>query len=195
MATLNEIEEFLNIDTTEKPLYDGKKKKDKNQYYRYHGEYYIIKLTHEMWMIADDSLKTRQLLKNHIFHCGGENYTSTRIGGYIIGWHRLSIDCDDNMIPDHINRKKFDNRTTNLREVTRRINARNMSIREDNKIGMRGIDICVKNGYNYVRVQITDNKGERIERLFSIDKMNEDEAIRHAKMCRKRLQIQYNYLD
>lgn len=40
---------------------------------------------------------------------------------------------------DHINGIRYDNRITNLREVTRQENARNLSLRSDNKSGHIGV--------------------------------------------------------
>jgi hypothetical protein len=193
MATLAEIEIYLDIELGEKILCNGKKKPDKNKYYYYRDQYYIIKLTHNMWMIASDSAKTRQIMRNHIFYCDGSNYARTRIGDSLVGWHRLAIDCNDDMVPDHVNRKTFDNRVDNLREVTHEINNRNRSIRSDNTSGKQGIDKCDINGYEYWRVFIRDNNKKPVQKLFSIDKLDVDEAKRQAIRHRRYLERLYGY--
>jgi len=79
MATLNEIQAFLNIEIGDKRLKDGKKYKDKNQYYYYEQAYYIVKLTKDKWMIAEDCKKTRILLRNYCWCTGIDDYAMTRV--------------------------------------------------------------------------------------------------------------------
>ena len=54
----------MNIENIDKPLRNGKKKANKNRYYYYKDQYYIIELTKGQWMISEDSTKTRELLRN-----------------------------------------------------------------------------------------------------------------------------------
>ena len=61
MTTLANIEALLNIQIGQRQLRDGKRKKVKNQYYWYEDQYYIIKLSKNMWMVAEDCRKTTQL--------------------------------------------------------------------------------------------------------------------------------------
>jgi hypothetical protein len=79
MASLDEIERFLNIDTDDKILYKGRRRANKNRYFKYRGQYYIVKLTKDKWTILDDSDLTRELLEDHVFCCGVNNYTLTNI--------------------------------------------------------------------------------------------------------------------
>jgi hypothetical protein len=79
MASLNEIEAFLNIEIGDKRLRDGKKYKDKNQYYYYEQAYYIVKLTKDMWCILEDCRKTRVLLKKHCWRADNHGYAKTDI--------------------------------------------------------------------------------------------------------------------
>lgn len=61
--------------------------------------------------------------------------------------HRLITNCDDNMVIDHINHNKLDNRKFNLRVCTQQQNMMNQSIRNTNKSGCSGVyfdKICKK---------------------------------------------------
>ena len=79
MATIDEIQNFLNIEIGERILRNGKKYADKNKYYWYEGQYYIVQLTKNTWMIAEDCNKTRQLLRLYCW-CFAE-YAKTKIDG------------------------------------------------------------------------------------------------------------------
>ena len=70
MTSLINIQNILNIENIDKPLRDGKKKFNKNRYYYYTGQYYIIELTKGHWMISEDSTKTRELLRSYCWHTG-----------------------------------------------------------------------------------------------------------------------------
>ncbi len=63
MATLNEIENFLNIEIGDKRLRAGKKYGDKNRYYYYTELYSIIELTQNKWMICSDNNETRVIAR------------------------------------------------------------------------------------------------------------------------------------
>jgi hypothetical protein len=193
MATLNEIETFLNITVVGKVLHNGKRKKEKNRYYRFRNEYYIISLTRDMWMIADDTNLTRDLLQDHYFHCNSNNYTMTYVNKKKVGIHRLITDCDDDNVPDHINRKRFDNRKNNLREVTNTINRTNLTTSKRNSTGKQGVCRAIMGRFNYYRVQITDNNGQIIAKHFNIDRLGDNEAKRQATRHRKMLERLYGY--
>ena len=78
MTTLNNIESFLNLEIGDKIIKDGKKYKNKNQYYYYEQAYYIIKLTKDNWMIAEDCQKTRKLLRKYCWSTGPWGYNTCR---------------------------------------------------------------------------------------------------------------------
>lgn len=194
MASLDEVERFLNIDTDDKILHKGKRKEEKNRYYKYRGQYYIVELTKDKWMIMDDSDLTRDLLEDHTFYCGINNYGMTNINKKSAYIHRLITDCDEGNIPDHVNRKSFDNRSTNLCEGTYKDNARNRSTQSNNTTGKTGVIRTRCKGYYYYTAYIRDNDGNDERKSFSIAKLGEAGAKRRAIRHRKNMEILYGYL-
>jgi len=196
MSTLNNIEAFLNLEIGDKKLKDGKKKINKNQYYYYEQAYYIIKLTNDKWMIAEDCNKTRKLLKKHCWCAGTLGYAQTNGGKATKCWHKLYFNYEDGLVTDHINNKRFDNRIDNIRIVTFRENNRNTTINSNNTSGKQGIYCYIDKrcGLHYWRVDITDNNGKRIAKTFSVKKLGDAEAKRQAIEHRKKLEIQYGYI-
>ena len=108
MTTLNIIEAFLNIEIDDKKLKNGKKKFNKNQYYYYNQSYYIIKLSQDKWMIADDCQKTRKLLKTYCWCTHNDGYACTNVGKSTKRWHQLYFNYENGLVVDHINNKRFD---------------------------------------------------------------------------------------
>lgn len=73
-----------------------------------------------------------------------KNYKWYTNKGYVlndsIGWiHRFIMDCPDNMVIDHINHNRLDNRKSNLRICTQHQNSMNQGIRNDNTSGITGV--------------------------------------------------------
>jgi len=196
MTTLNNIEAFLNLEIGDKKLKDGKKKINKNQYYYYEQAYYIIKLTNDKWMIAEDCNKTRKLLKKHYWCIGTCGYTCTNVDKSTKFWHQLFFKYEDGLVADHINNKRFDNRLDNIRIVTSSENSRNRTINSNNTSGKQGVYhfIDKRKGLHYWRVNIRDNNNKYISKCFSIKKLGENEAKRQAIEYRKKLEIQYGYI-
>jgi hypothetical protein len=196
MSTLNNIEAFLNLEIGDKKLKDGKKYNNKNQYYYYEQAYYIIKLTKDNWMIAEDCQKTRKLLRKHCWSTGPCGYARTDVDKATKFWHQLFFNYEGGLVADHINNKKFDNRIDNIRIVSARENNRNTTINSNNTSGKQGIyyQIEKKHGYHYWKVVITDNNNKRIYKCFSIKKLGNEEAKRQAIEHRKQLEFQFGYI-
>ena len=197
MSTLNNIEAFLNLEIGDKKLKDGKKYKNKNQYYYYEQSYYIIKLTKDKWMIAEDCNKTRKLLKKYCWRTGSDCYARTDVDKATTKlWHQLFYNYEDLLVADHINNKRFDNRLDNIRIVTITVNARNKTIRSNNTSGKQGIYHFINKitTLHYWTVFIIDNNSKKIHKYFSIKKLGNAEAKRQAIEHRKKLEIQYGYI-
>ena len=192
MATINEIQNFLNIEIGERWLRDGKKKPNKNKYYWYEGQYYIVQLNKDKWMIAEDCNKTRRLLR---LYCWGftHGYAMTHTNGTTKKWHQIILNYEAGLVADHINRMRYDNRIDNLRIVTQSINNRNVTKRKTNTSGITGVYRCRIGGYMYWKAQIYNNEGIRLSKIFSIDKLGE-ESKTMAINERKRLEVLYGYL-
>lgn len=62
-----------------------------------------------------------------------------RKGAKFIRMHRLINNTPDDLITDHINGDKLDNRRSNLRNANKSLNAANSKIRSDNTSGHRGV--------------------------------------------------------
>ena len=113
MTDIKSIENFLNIDVEDKKLRDGKKDPCKNRYYRY-DDYYIVSLTQNRWMIIDKDKKNRKLLKLHYWsNDSGQNYARTGVNQKTKRYHQLLLNYEKGLVADHINQKKFDNRSAN----------------------------------------------------------------------------------
>jgi len=195
MATLNIIESFLNIEIGDKKLKEGKKIPNKNQYYYYEQLCYIVKLTKDKWMIAEDCQKTRILLRNHCWS-SDRGYAKTKTNRLTKKWHQLFFNYEDGLVADHINNKRFDNRIDNIRIVTYRENNLNKTKYANNMSGKQGVCHVTnkKTGRDYWKVTIVDNDSKSIQKVFSIKKLGDDEAKRQAIECRKQLEVQYGYI-
>ena len=95
MTTLNNIESFLNIELAHRHPKDGKKKKDKNQYYYLPDICYVVKLTKDMYMIAEDCNKTRKLLRLYTWRVDGCGYA---IANTNKAWRALILNYDKGLL-------------------------------------------------------------------------------------------------
>jgi len=196
MTTLNNIEALLNLEIGDKRLKDGKKYKDKNQYYYYEQAYYIVKLTKDMWTIVEDCQKTRKLLRTYCWSVVG-GYARTRVNKSSSKlWHQLYFNYEAGLVADHINKKKFDNRHDNIRIVTANENNRNRTVNSNNTSGKQGVCHWTdkRNNLHYWKVQICNNNQKRIEKSFSIKKLGDVEAKKQAIEYRKQLEVQFGYI-
>ena len=192
MTSLECIQNFLNIEIDNRRLRNGKKKHNKNCYYYYKDLYYIVKLTKDHWMIAEDNNKTRQLLRLYYWYSSSHGYVKT----YSMYWHQAVLNYEHGLVADHINHNRFDNRMNNLRIVTPRENQRNKHIYKANTSGKQGLCLWtnIKNGRKYWKVQIQNNNCHCIAKYFSIDRHGIDHAKVMAIESRRELEEQYGYI-
>lgn len=90
--------------------------------------------------------------------------------------HRFITNAPDGLTVDHVNRNRLDNRKANLRFATKADQAKNASLRKDNKTGIKGVS---KKGNKYV-AQIQVNNDSRFIGYFDTA---EDAADAYRKAC------------
>jgi hypothetical protein len=196
MATLNEIENFLQIEIGDKRLRPGKKRENKNRYYYYNDLYYIVELTQGKWMICSDNRDTRRLLRDYCWHYSGCYATAHIQGTTKKCFHQLYLNYEEGLVCDHANRHTFDNRSDNLRIVTYTQNNRNKSTHANNKSGKTGVYRETKRENEpYWTAIITDNEGKRIRRSFNINKLGDGEAYARAVQSRRGMEVLFGYTD
>ena len=194
MASLQEIENHLNIEIGDKKLRNGRKYPTKNRYYRY-DDFYIVSLTQDKFMIIDNDRKNRKLLRKYCWRVHSRNlYAQTHIGKTNKCFHQLFLNYEIGLVADHINRCRFDNRSENLRIVTPHENMRNKTKNSNNTSGVTGIYRTVKKKVPYYEANIYNNESIRISKSFNINKLGEDEAKRLAIAQRKAWKIEFGYI-
>ena len=119
-------------------------------------------------------------VKIYKWSLNGRGYVMCRINGKRISLHRFIMNCPENMVVDHINHNKLDNRKCNLRICTQSQNTMNKRKQSNNTSEYTGV-------YWYKarskwRVYITVN-GKRID-LGYYD--NLEEAIKVRKQAEKK---------
>ena len=114
MTTLHKIEELLNIEIGDKVLRNGRIYNEKNRYYWYRNEYYIVNIGDDKWVIMLSNDHTREMLDDYIWRCLGGYAISDEGRGKtktMVKMHRKLMHMDNNpLVVDHIKRNKFDNR-------------------------------------------------------------------------------------
>lgn len=84
-------------------------------------------------------LEDMEVCKNHKWHLLSSGYFATRINDKIVLLHRLITNCDDDLVVDHINKDKLDNRKSNLRICKQQENCCNGSKSINNTSGIIGV--------------------------------------------------------
>ena len=198
MTTLHKIEELLNIEIGDKVLRNGRVYNDKNRYYWYRNEYYIVNIGDNKWCIMSSNETTREMLDDYIWECMN-GYSISREGNgksrTTVLLHRKLMNVDDsNIFIDHLKRNRYDNRLENLRIVTAEENSRNRTKPRTNTSGIMGIDKMTTNGHVYWRARICNDENKNIHKYFSINKLGDEQAKQQAFLQRNIWKEQFNYL-
>ena len=77
-----------------------------------------------------------EVISQYKWHLRDNGYVSTSDNIYL---HRLILNCDSDMVCDHINRNKLDNRRENLRICTQQENIWNQGVQKNNTSGYTGV--------------------------------------------------------
>lgn len=86
-------------------------------------------------------------LDRYKWSLGKRGYPRARVDGHVLTLHRLVIgQVPDGMVTDHINRDKLDNRITNLRFVTQKVNTNNSGMLNTNTSGHKGVCLDRRRG-------------------------------------------------
>jgi hypothetical protein len=68
MTTLHKFEELLNIEIGDKVLRNGRIYDEKNRFYWYRNEYYIVNIGEDKWVIMSSNDTTREMLDDYIWY-------------------------------------------------------------------------------------------------------------------------------
>ena len=82
-------------------------------------------------------LEDIEKVKDYKWSIHNKGYVANLNNGWLL--HRLVMDCPSDMVVDHINHNKFDNRKSNLRVCTQQQNMMNQSTKKTNTSGCSGI--------------------------------------------------------
>ena len=117
-------------------------------------------------------------VKKHKWYLDYYNYVCSHT---YLRIHRLIMDCPDDMVVDHINHNRLDNRKSNLRVCTQQQNNINVSTRKNNTSGYKGVSLDKRRNKWRARVNI-DGK----EKSLGYYKTKEE-----AIAARKQAEIEY----
>ena len=195
MASLNEIQNFLNIELNNRVMVNGRKNNNKNKYYFYENLYFIVELTDNKYMICSDDEKTRQLLSDYCWRLSKiDGYSKTSIDNTTKYYHQLLLNYEDGLVADHCNRRRYDNRINNLRVVTIRENNRNRSKRITNTSGKNGVYYTRRGRLHDWVASITNNDSVVKTKMYNINILGGDDAKRLAIEQRRAWEVLYNYM-
>jgi len=188
MVSIQEIEQKLNIIVGDRDINEGMCKPMKNRYYNFNNEFFVVELKQDKYGIFSNDQKTRDLLSNYTWYLTNGGYVyNRRIGGF----HKNYIEYDDNLVADHINRIRCDNRLTNLRIATPQQNSRNRTIDPRNTSGKNGVSFYIRKQSWYAT--IWNNNYQQIKKSFSINRYGNAEAKQMAIDQRKLWEREFNY--
>lgn len=84
-------------------------------------------------------LKSINLIENYKWYLSDNGYVVSNINSSTIGMHRIIMKPNEDMVVDHINHNKLDNREENLRICKHCENDRNKGLIKSNTSGVTGV--------------------------------------------------------
>jgi len=183
-----EIENKLNIVVGDRDIQGGMCKPMKNRYYNINDEFLVIEFKHDRHIVFSNDMKSRELLSGYVWFIQTDGYAYNNNVGL---FHKNYLNYADELVADHINRLRYDNRFSNLRVVTVRQNNRNKTKRITNTSGKNGVSF--NPGMQAWVARIYNNNNEQIKKCFSVGRYGDEQAKRLAIEQRLAWEREFNY--
>jgi hypothetical protein len=187
MATIQEIQDKLNIVVGDRDIQEGMCKPMKNRYYNINNDYLVVEFKHDKHMVFSNDAKTRELLSNFVWCMRPDGYP---FNFNVKRFHQNYLDYEDGLVVDHKNRLKYDNRLSNLRIVTVQQNMRNRTKQSNNRSGKQGVSYQ-SDRQTWIAF-IYDNNNQIIRKGFPL-RLHGDDAKRLAIEQRLAWEREFNY--
>lgn len=102
--------------------------------------------------------------------------------------------ADRNVVVDHINANRLDNRKSNLRIVSQQNNTQARKTFVRNNTGVLGVSYRENKNYTYYRVSITNPVTlKRFTKQFNLNKLGKEKAFELAIECLNQKKKEFNY--
>ena len=188
MVSLMEIENKLNLIVGDRDIQAGMCKPMKNRYYNINDEFLVVEFKHDRHIVFSNDMKSRELLSGYVWFIQTDGYACNNNVGL---FHKNYLNYADELVADHANRLRYDNRFSNLRVVTVRQNCRNKTKRITNTSGKNGVSFSP--GMQAWVARIYNNNNEQIKKSFSVSRYGDEQAKRLAIEQRIAWQHEFNY--
>ena len=188
MATIQEIQDKLNIVVGDRDIQEGMCRPMKNRYYNINNEYLVVEFLHDKHAVFSNDMKTRELLRNRVWCINSSGYAYNK---WISFFHKNYLDYENGLVVDHKNRLRYDNRQTNLRVVTQQQNMRNRTKQTHNTSGKNGVKF--HSGVKVWTACICNDNNHQIQKSFSINRYGDAEAKRLAIEQRLAWEREFGY--
>lgn len=137
----------------------GKLGERKGNKYKYYPNFIIGYTSNKNSLFIIDK-EDLDKIKEYTWSEDRYGYIYTTINNKIVKLHKFITETDLNVIVDHKNRKKYDNRKSNLRKATQQENNRNHKVRKDNASGVSGV-VWMKDNKNWSAVIYINGQTKR----------------------------------